>query len=57
MQKNPQVYGIVVVAFTRKYSGYRIFHKERRYSLLASLSKDNPRVEVESRVEMDPYSS
>jgi hypothetical protein len=46
MQKNSQAYGITVVAFTRKYLGYRIFHSERRYFLLASLSKDNPRVEL-----------
>jgi hypothetical protein len=47
MQKNPQAYGITVVAFTQKYSGYRIFHRERRYFLLASFSKDNPMVEIE----------
>ena len=28
---NPQAYGITVVAFTWKYSGYRIFHREWRY--------------------------
>jgi hypothetical protein len=47
MQKNPQAYGTTVVAFTWKYSGYHIFHKERRYFLLAISSKDNTRVELE----------
>jgi hypothetical protein len=28
---NPQAYGIIVVAFTLKYLGYRIFHREQRY--------------------------
>ena len=28
---NPQAYGITVVAFSFKYSGYRIFHREWRY--------------------------
>jgi hypothetical protein len=53
MQKNPQAYEITVVAFTRKYSGYRIFLREQRYFLQASSSKDNPRVEIESGAEMD----
>jgi hypothetical protein len=56
MQKNSQAYEITVVAFTWKYSGYHIFHRERMYSLLASSSKDSPRVEIESGVEIDPYS-
>jgi hypothetical protein len=28
---NSQAYGITVVAFTWKYSGYRIFDREQRY--------------------------
>jgi hypothetical protein len=47
MQKNPQAYGIIIVAFTQKYSGYHIFHKEQRYFLLANSFKDNSRVEME----------
>ena len=31
IEVNPQAYGITVVAFAQKYSGYRIFHRERRY--------------------------
>jgi hypothetical protein len=54
MQKNPQAYGITVIAFTRNYLGYRIFYRELRYFLLANSSKDNTRVELE-RVEMDFY--
>jgi hypothetical protein len=38
-EMNPQAYGITVVAFTRWYLGYHI--------LLANLSKDNTRVELE----------
>jgi hypothetical protein len=30
-RKNPQTHEITVVAFTRNYSGYRIFHREQRY--------------------------
>jgi hypothetical protein len=29
---NPQAYEIIVVAFTLKYSGYRIFHREKGIS-------------------------
>jgi hypothetical protein len=51
------VYGITIVAFTQKYLGYHIFLREQRYIPLASSSKDNPRVEIESGVELDSYSS
>jgi hypothetical protein len=32
-RKIPQAHKFTVVAFTRKYSGYRIFHREQRYFL------------------------
>jgi hypothetical protein len=30
-RKNPEVYGITIVALTRKYSGLSYFHREPRY--------------------------
>jgi hypothetical protein len=30
-RKNPQAYKITIIAFTQKYLGYRIFHREQRY--------------------------
>jgi hypothetical protein len=44
---NTNTYGIIIVAFTQKYLGYRIFHRERRKIILANSSKDNPRLEIE----------
>jgi hypothetical protein len=50
---NPQAYGIIVVAFTRKYLGI-VFPQGTKVFLLANSSKDNIRVELE-RAEMDSY--
>ena len=51
-RKIPQAHEITVVAFTRKYSGYRIFPQGTEVLLLANSSKDNTRVKLK-RVEMD----